>query len=107
MAELADAADSKSAEVHPSWGFDPPSRHHLSPAPEELQIRKDIQWSVLNFPTLLATVRYRRILRMNSSRHLLSGLMQVAFTDYVVVVEHTAGQMPRDRYCDSLRKRRP
>ena len=27
MAELADAADSKSAEVHPSWGFDPPSRH--------------------------------------------------------------------------------
>ena len=28
MAELADAADSKSAEVHPSWGFDPPSRHH-------------------------------------------------------------------------------
>ena len=30
MAELADAADSKSAEVHPSWGFDPPSRHHLN-----------------------------------------------------------------------------
>src|SRR5215467_5436259 len=30
MAELADAADSKSAEVHPSWGFDPPSRHHPS-----------------------------------------------------------------------------
>ena len=30
MAELADAADSKSAEVHPSWGFDPPSRHHLT-----------------------------------------------------------------------------
>ena len=29
MAELADAADSKSAEVHPSWGFDPPSRHHI------------------------------------------------------------------------------
>ena len=28
MAELADAADSKSAEVYPSWGFDPPSRHH-------------------------------------------------------------------------------
>ena len=27
MAELADAADSKSAEVHPSWGFDSPSRH--------------------------------------------------------------------------------
>jgi hypothetical protein len=31
MAELADAADSKSAEVHPSWGFDPPSRHHAKP----------------------------------------------------------------------------
>src|SRR5262250_1949425 len=30
MAELADAADSKSAEVHPSWGFNSPSRHHLS-----------------------------------------------------------------------------
>src|SRR5215831_6348967 len=29
MAELADAADSKSAEVHPSWGFNSPSRHHL------------------------------------------------------------------------------
>src|SRR5579859_2461206 len=29
MAELADAADSKSAEVYPSWGFDPPSRHQL------------------------------------------------------------------------------
>ncbi len=29
MAELADAADSKSAEVHPSWGFDPPSRHQF------------------------------------------------------------------------------
>ena len=28
MAELADAADSKSAEVHPSWGFNSPSRHH-------------------------------------------------------------------------------
>jgi hypothetical protein len=27
MAELADAADSKSAEVHPSWGFNSPSRH--------------------------------------------------------------------------------
>ncbi len=27
MAELADAAGSKSAEVHPSWGFDSPSRH--------------------------------------------------------------------------------
>ncbi len=27
MAELADAADSKSAEGHPSWGFDSPSRH--------------------------------------------------------------------------------
>ena len=27
MAELADAADSKSAEVHPSWGFNsPPGR---------------------------------------------------------------------------------
>src|SRR5437016_13660060 len=26
MAELADAAGSKSAEVHPSWGFDSPSR---------------------------------------------------------------------------------
>ena len=32
MAELADAADSKSAEVHPSWGFDPPSRHQITPA---------------------------------------------------------------------------
>ena len=31
MAELADAADSKSAEVYPSWGFDPPSRHHAKP----------------------------------------------------------------------------
>src|SRR5215831_18225805 len=30
MAELADAADSKSAEVHPSWGFNSPSRHHLN-----------------------------------------------------------------------------
>ena len=30
MAELADAADSKSAEVHPSWGFDSPSRHQLN-----------------------------------------------------------------------------
>ena len=30
MAELADAADSKSAEVHPSWGFNSPSRHHRS-----------------------------------------------------------------------------
>jgi hypothetical protein len=30
MAELADAADSKSAEVHPSWGFNSPSRHQLS-----------------------------------------------------------------------------
>src|SRR5271166_6054292 len=30
MAELADAADSKSAEVHPSWGFDPPSRHQVN-----------------------------------------------------------------------------
>ena len=29
MAELADAADSKSAEVHPSWGFNSPSRHQL------------------------------------------------------------------------------
>src|SRR5215469_9561355 len=29
MAELADAADSKSAEVHPSWGFNSPSRHHM------------------------------------------------------------------------------
>src|SRR5437763_20595 len=29
MAELADAAGSKSAEVHPSWGFDSPSRHQL------------------------------------------------------------------------------
>src|SRR5207302_1699795 len=27
MAELADAADSKSAEVHPSWGFNSPFRH--------------------------------------------------------------------------------
>ena len=27
MAELADAADSKSADGK-SWGFDPPSRHH-------------------------------------------------------------------------------
>ena len=31
MAELADAADSKSAEVHPSWGFNSPSRHHTHP----------------------------------------------------------------------------
>ena len=30
MAELADAADSKSAEVHPSWGFNSPSRHQLT-----------------------------------------------------------------------------
>ena len=30
MAELADAADSKSAEVHPSWGFNSPSRHQIS-----------------------------------------------------------------------------
>src|SRR5215813_12476557 len=29
MAELADAADSKSAEVHPSWGFNSPSRHQF------------------------------------------------------------------------------
>ena len=29
MAESADAADSKSAEVHPSWGFNSPSRHHI------------------------------------------------------------------------------
>src|SRR5260370_19943501 len=31
MAELADAADSKSAEVHPSWGFNSPSRHQFAP----------------------------------------------------------------------------
>src|SRR5262249_38940173 len=31
MAELADAADSKSAEVHPSWGFNSPSRHQRLP----------------------------------------------------------------------------
>ena len=31
MAELADAADSKSAEVHPSWGFNSPSRHQQFP----------------------------------------------------------------------------
>ena len=30
MAELADAADSKSAEVHPSWGFNSPSRHQTN-----------------------------------------------------------------------------
>src|SRR5262245_43378540 len=40
MAELADAADSKSAEVHPSWGFNSPSRHHqtnpLSPTNQSL-----------------------------------------------------------------------
>ena len=35
MAELADAADSKSAEVYPSWGFDPPSRHQ----PNSLMLR--------------------------------------------------------------------
>jgi hypothetical protein len=34
MAELADAADSKSAEVYPSWGFDPPSRHQAEPPSE-------------------------------------------------------------------------
>ena len=28
MAELADAADSKSADLHWSWGFNSPSRHH-------------------------------------------------------------------------------
>jgi hypothetical protein len=31
MAKLADAADSKSAEVHPSWGFNSPSRHQAIP----------------------------------------------------------------------------
>ena len=31
MAELADAADSKSAEVYPSWGFNSPSRHQSTP----------------------------------------------------------------------------
>ena len=41
MAELADAADSKSAEVHPSWGFDPPSRHHADVS---------CRWSVKSFP---------------------------------------------------------
>ena len=30
MAELADAADSKSADLHWSWGFNSPSRHHLN-----------------------------------------------------------------------------
>ena len=30
MAELADAPDSKSGEVHSSCGFDPRSRHHSS-----------------------------------------------------------------------------
>src|SRR5271166_5208494 len=25
-----DESDSKSAEVHPSWGFDPPSRHQVN-----------------------------------------------------------------------------
>ena len=29
MAKLADALDSKSSEVHPSWGFDSPLRHHV------------------------------------------------------------------------------
>src|SRR5260370_17732519 len=31
MAELADGADSKSAEVPPSWGFNSPSRHQFAP----------------------------------------------------------------------------
>ena len=26
---MADAADSKSAEDNPSWGFDPPLRHQI------------------------------------------------------------------------------
>ena len=30
MAELADAADSKSADSEESWGFNSPSRHQLS-----------------------------------------------------------------------------
>ena len=48
MAELADAADSKSAEVHPSWGFNSPSRHQLNdetfeiPAALELD---DVKWT--------------------------------------------------------------
>ena len=30
MAELADAADSKSAAGHPAWGFNSPLQHQLS-----------------------------------------------------------------------------
>src|SRR5437763_18102 len=53
MAELADAADSKSAEVHPSWGFDPPSRHHPN-------VPCTLRFPTLAFVRLLC--RYRRLL---------------------------------------------
>src|SRR5579884_2528305 len=64
MAELADAADSKSAEVHPSWGFDPPSRHHPNATPFWFQVAlvsgalsrllRDVAvflaWAIFNLP---------------------------------------------------------
>ena len=62
MAELADAADSKSAEVYPSWGFDPPSRHQSflqfkePPTVQEylLRIPMDSQLHRPTWKTLLA-----------------------------------------------------
>ena len=32
---MEDAADSKSAEVYPSWGFESPLRHQAAEAPDE------------------------------------------------------------------------
>src|SRR5262245_8132164 len=61
MAELADAADSKSAEVHPSWGFNSPSRHQRAVCSDR---REESLLTLLNLNVSLNRV----ILRNRSDR---------------------------------------
>lgn len=69
MAELADAADSKSAEVHPSWGFDPPSRH---------QRINDLQLIVVDAPAdLLHITAHSLFLASNQLIELSLNLVQL------------------------------